>query len=70
MILYNAYNRDMEMLFQIFSIYNPRLLYIQVYLDYLSLFKKTKMFKEEVETLSRYLWKYQYLTINEFKQYH
>ena len=65
-----AFYRDIENLLRIFSVCDERLLYNYVYLHYLHINKTTKMFSNELEVLSRYAWKYRYLTLKEFKQYY
>ena len=65
-----AFYRDIENLLRIFSVCDERLLYNYVYLHYLHINKTTKMFSNELEVLTRYAWKYRYLTLKEFKQYY
>ena len=66
----SAQNRDINTLLSIFSVHNQNLSYREVYLHVFKINKQTKMLKDELEILTRYLWKYQFLTLNEFTQYY
>jgi hypothetical protein len=68
MIMGRAFSRDIQIINSIFSIYNQKMYYIQVYLIFCHTYKNTKLFKDELEILRRYLWKYQYSTLNEFSK--
>jgi hypothetical protein len=69
MLTYALY-RDMEYLLGLFSRFDKRLTYGEVYLQYRDINRQTNMFKTETELLCRYAWKYQFLTLNEFIQYY
>jgi hypothetical protein len=66
----SAQNRDIKTLLSIFSVHNQNLSYHEVYLHVFKINKQTKMLKDELEILTRYLWKYQFLTLSEFAQYY
>jgi len=68
MIMGRAFANDIRTINFIFSLYDQRIFYIQVYLIFSHANKNTKLFKHELETLGRYLWKYQYLTLSEFSR--
>jgi len=70
MIAPTQHNRDIQTLLSIFSVHNQKFSYLEIYLHVLKINKQTKMLKDELEVLSRYLWKYQYLTLSEFAQYY
>ena len=65
-----ALNRDMGILLRLFAPYNQKILYDHVYLQFREINKKLNMFQTETEILSRYRWKYRYLTLAEFNQYY
>jgi hypothetical protein len=69
MILDSAYNRDMELLLRMFSVFDQKATYNEVYLQYCKLNKHIKVLHNETETLTRWLWKYKNLTLAEFRQY-
>jgi len=68
MIMGRAFANDIQTINLIFSIYNQKMYYLQVYLIFSYTNKNTKLFQHELETLGRYLWKYQYSTLNEFSR--
>ena len=65
-----ALNRDMELLLRIFSVFDQKLTYYDVYLQYKDVNKHLKVFQTEIETLSRWLWKYEHTTLAHFKEYY
>jgi len=70
MMLYDALNRDMELLLRIFSFYDQNVTYQYVYSQYITLHKQLGLFQTELETLTRWRWKYQFLTLRHFKEYY
>jgi hypothetical protein len=68
MMPYGALNCDMELLLRIFSFYDQNVTYQYVYSQYITLHKQLGLFQTELETLTRWRWKYQFLTLRHFKE--
>ena len=65
----DAQQRDFELIDSIFQKFDQNMLYIQVFTMYISISNMTKIYTNESSVLLRYLWKYQFLKLKEFKQY-
>jgi hypothetical protein len=65
----DAQQRDFELIDTLFVKFDQNSLYIEVFSIYLSLSNNAKLYTYETSVLLRYLWKYQFLKLKEFKQY-
>ena len=65
----DAQQRDFELIDTLFVKFDQNSLYIEVFSMYLSLSNNAKLYTYETSVLLRYLWKYQFLKLKEFKQY-
>ena len=65
----DSQQRDFELIDSIFQKFDQNMLYLQVFTIYISISNTTKIYTNESSVLLRYLWKYQFLKLKEFKQY-